>query len=241
VPQVRIGTSGWTYPHWVGPYYPARTSQSAMLSCYARDFDSVEVNHSFYRMPLPHMLRVCRETTPPDFVFAVKVHRYLTHRLRLQGVEQAVLNFVRRVALLGPKLGPLLLQFPETFRCDPPRLRAFLELLPPRLRFAFEFRHLSWFTEEVYAALRAHGAGLVLADTPDYPAVEEPTADFVYARLHGGEVLYRSPYTVPQLEQWRDRIRGWCAEGRDVYVYFDNDFLAFAPDNAKRLRDMVLG
>ena len=237
---MHIGTSGWTYPHWVGPYYPVGTGPRAMLAWYARDFGTVEINHSFYRMPLPHMLKTWRETTPPDFLFAIKVNRYLTHRLRLQVVAQPLVNFVRRAVLLGPKLGPLLLQFPETFRCDPARLAAFAKLLPERLRFAFEFRHASWFCDEVYAALADHGAALVLADAPDYPVVEQMTADFVYARLHGGEVLYRSPYTVPQLERWRDRIRGWCAAGRDVYVYFDNDFLAFAPDNAKRLRDMVL-
>jgi len=146
---------------------------------------------------------------------------------------------VSRYASLQEKLGPILFQFPKDFHCDIDRLREFLPLLPEFARFTFEFRHESWFTSEVYELLREHNRALTIADTPDFPVAFETTADFVYVRLHGGRVLYQSTYHDAELAEWGKRAQDWAADGRDVYVYFDNDFMANAPRNALMLRRLL--
>ncbi len=238
--RIRIGTSGWTYPHWRGLFYPADLRRGDELRWYCGQFDSVEVNFSFYRLPLPHMIAVWVETTPPGFLFAMKAGRYLTHRLKLRDAAEGLANFLGRAILLQAKLGPILFQLPATSRCDLEVLESFLELLPRPLRFAFEFRHPSWFRDEVYELLALQGCALAIADTPDYPISFELTAEFVYARLHGHTALYQSAYSDEELAEWAERARAWSAAGRDVFVYFDNDFLARAPRDALRLR-MTLG
>jgi uncharacterized protein YecE (DUF72 family) len=210
-----------------------------VLARYGEHFDTVEINLSFYRLPLPQVLAAWRDHTAPDFLFSVKGHRYLTHRLKLKDPAEALVNFVRRMALLQPKLGPILFQFPEAFACDRGRLGGFVDLLPPRLRFAFEFRHPSWFSGEVYDLLASRNCALTIADTPDYPIAFEVTADFVYVRLHGHRALYQSSYSEPELQEWAARAVEWSLAGRDVYVYFDNDFVANAPRNALRLREIL--
>jgi uncharacterized protein YecE (DUF72 family) len=237
--RIRIGTSGWTYPHWRGTFYPPDLKPAQLLPAYCTLFDSVEINHSFYRLPLVSMLASLWQATPPGFLFSVKAHKYITHRLKLKDAAEPLVNFVRRVALLQTKLGPILFQFPETFRCDAERLAGFLELLPRWLRFTFEFRHPSWFCDGTYERLREHGCALTIADTPEFPIAFELTAGFVYCRLHGSRALYGSPYTEEELQTWAQRAREWAAAGRDVFIYFDNDFLAHAPRNALRLRQIV--
>ena len=237
--RIRIGTSGWTYPHWMGTFYPPELNRAQLLPAYCRLFDSVEFNYSFYHLPRVSTLAGLWQGTPPDFLISVKAHRYITHRLRLKEAAEPLTNVVQRMSLLQTKLGPILFQFPKTFRCDPERLGSFLELLPPWLRFTFEFRHVSWFDEGVYELLRQHGCALTIADTPEFPVSLELTADFVYCRLHGGRELYRSPYTEEELQAWAQRAQEWLEGGRDVYIYFDNDFLAHAPRDALRLRDIL--
>jgi len=237
--RIRVGTSGWSYPHWMGTFYPPEVKASQLLSEYCRHFESVEVNYSFYHLPRVSTLAGLWQTTPSGFLVSVKAHRYLTHRLRLKDAAEPLANIVQRMALLQDKLGPILFQFPEKFPRDIDRLAGFLELLPPRLRFTFEFRHPSWFCPEVYERLGRHGCALTVADTPKFPLVFEVTADFVYCRLHGSRVLYGSPYAEEELQTWAERARGWSAEGRDVFIYFDNDFLAHAPRNAVRLREIL--
>ena len=237
--EIRIGTSGWTYPHWRGTFFPVGTSTKQLLPKYCESFDTVEVNLSFYRLPLPRAISIWRDSTPPDFVLSVKAHRYITHHLKLLEASRPLWNFVRRMALLHPKLGPLFFQFPARFRCDVERLKGCLDLLPAGPRFAFEFRHPSWFCREVYEALASHSCALAFADTPDYPIAFELTANFAYVRLHGSRVLYQSSYSEEELQEWARRAREWAATGRDVYVYFDNDFLANAPRNALRLRQIL--
>jgi uncharacterized protein YecE (DUF72 family) len=141
--------------------------------------------------------------------------------------------------LLERKLGPILFQFPEKFECDVERLRGFLPLLPQFLRFTFEFRHGSWFQDEVYELLRQHSCALTIADTPDFPLAFEVTAGFVYVRLHGGRVLYQSAYRDDELGEWARRATEWAEGGRDVYIHFDNDFMANAPRDALKLRRLL--
>jgi uncharacterized protein YecE (DUF72 family) len=237
--RIRVGTSGWTYPHWRGTFYPPELKPRELLPAYCALFDTVEFNYSFYHLPRVSTLAGLWQGTPPDFLFSVKAHRYLTHRLKLQDAGEPLANVIQRVSLLQEKLGPILFQFPERFARDLDRLAGFLALLPPWLRFAFEFRHASWFEPELYELLARHGCALTIADTPDFPREFELTASFVYCRLHGSRVLYGSAYTEGELATWARRAQEWSAGGRDVFIYFDNDFLAHAPRNALRLRELL--
>ncbi|MCX7597675.1 MAG: DUF72 domain-containing protein [Armatimonadetes bacterium] len=236
-----IGTSGWAYRHWrSGVFYPEDLKGVDQLTHYASVFDCVELNSTFYHTPRETTIRTWVERTPSGFLFAYKGSRVITHLRRLREVEEPTRLVMSRAALLGEKLGPILWQFPPGFHYDPDRLVAFLRLLPPGHRYAFEFRHQSWFQEPCYELLRQHKATLVWADTPRYPLVKEITADFVYARLHGHEVLYASCYTEAQLEEWAADFRHALQQGRDVFVFFDNDAEGYAPHNALALREILL-
>jgi uncharacterized protein YecE (DUF72 family) len=237
--RILVGTSGWSYPHWRGLFYAADVRAGDELRTYCQSFDTVEINLSFYRLPMPQMVATWHDTTPPGFTFAWKAAKYITHRLKLRDAAEPVVNVVRRAVLLQTKLGPILFQCSPSLKCDLAALGEFLELLPRPLRFAFEFRHASWFADEVYELLARHGCALAIADTPKYPIAFELTADFAYMRLHGHQALYQSSYSGEELSEWARMIREWSEGGRDVYVYFDNDFLANAPRNALALKGMI--
>jgi len=240
MPEVRVGTSGWSYKHWHGGvFYPEDLRRGQELAYYVTVFDTVEVNSSFYHLPRESTLEGWRQKTPEGFLFALKANRYITHRLNLKDAQEPLELFCSRAGLLGEKLGPILLQLAPSFHLDLDRLRSFAALLPGDKRFTFEFRSDTWFCEEVYALLEEHNVALTIADAPRYPCVERATADFVYLRLHGHEKLYASNYSDQQLAEWAEKIRGWRAEGRDVHCYFDNDFHGYAPANAATLRRMV--
>jgi len=240
--RARVGTSGWCYRDWMdGAFYPPGTRRGQELEEYCKVFDCVELNSSFYHTPKEQTLLGWRRRTPEGFLFAYKGSRTITHRFKLAGekLAESVEFFFSRARLLGPRLGPILWQLSPQFAADLDRLAAFLSLLPDDLLHAFEFRHESWFCEEVYDLLRRHNAALVWGDTPKYPLHKVVTADFVYARLHGHEKLYRSRYTTEQLAEWAEDFREQLGVGRDVYVFFDNDYHAYAPQNALELRAML--
>lgn len=239
-----IGTSGWSYPHWRGVLYPEGAKSADYLGLYARVFPTVELNASFYRMQQAATYGKQAAAVPEGFVFAVKAHRSITHEMRLEGVEARWREFVSSAMALGKKLGPVLLQFPPSFRCRPDLLEAFLGERQrdageaPRL--AFEFRHASWFESGILDLLRAHGAAMVLADSSRYPrAPLEITARFTYLRFHGPEALFASSYSATQLREWARRIREWISGGLDVYAYFNNDAEGCAVRNALMLRQLV--
>ncbi len=235
-----VGTSGWDYRHWrSGVFYPDGLDSAARLRHYATIFDCVELNSTFYHTPREATLHGWRERTPAGFLFAYKGARAITHVRRLAGAEELVERVLARAALLGEKLGPVLWQLPPSSPCDLERLAAFLALLPAGHRYAFEFRHPSWFAPACYALLRAHNAALVWGDTPRYPLVKEATADFVYARLHGHEVLYASGYRPEQLAAWAADFRQALDRQLDVFVFFDNDAQGHAPHDAGALRDLM--
>jgi uncharacterized protein YecE (DUF72 family) len=236
--ELRIGTSGWTYSDWKGRFYPEELKSADYLAWYARRFDTTEINYSFYHLPQAKTFEKWAAQTPETFVFAVKVSRYITHIERLGNVREPWEKFLDRAAHLGPKLGPLLLQFPPSFRADIERLEAFLETsrqLGAR-RLAFEFRHASWFVAETAALLGRHDAALVIAHSSRYPcAPPEATASFVYLRFHGPKELFASRYSEAELADWAKRIRAWRREGRSVYAYFNNDWYGYAIENAETL------
>jgi uncharacterized protein YecE (DUF72 family) len=216
--------------------YPRGLATRDWLARYAELFDTVEVNSTFYRLANREAVQRWVQQTPERFVFAVKASRYLTHVRRLADVEEGIDRFYERIQPLidGGRLGPVLWQLPENFRRDDGRLRKALEQLPPG-RHAFEFRHPSWFAPEVYAILRRHRAALVYGDHPQRPfQTYERTASWAYARMHYGGRGRRGNYSERELEHWATRLTEWRRE-QELYVYFNNDWEAFAPRNARRL------
>jgi len=237
VKAVHVGCSGWNYQDWRGVVYPKGVGPSHWLEHYARMFDTVEVNSTFYRLASPDAVARWVEQTPPHFVFALKSSRYLTHIKRLTDLGQGVQRFYERIEpLVGtPKLGPILWQLPENFHRDDDRLASALGNLPEG-RHCFEFRHASWFTPEVYALLREHGAALVIGDDPRRPfQTHEMTTDWTFVRFHRGSRGRRGNYSESELEEWRRRIARWRSRV-EVYAYFNNDWEGFAVKNALWLR-----
>ena len=238
--SVRVGCSGWIYRSWAGEFYPPGCPQRRWLEYYASVFDTVEVNATFYRLPKRESVAAWVQRTPPGFLFTVKSSRYLTHIRRLTDLEQGVQRFYERIEPLTetPKMGPVLWQLPANFHRDDARLAAALDHLPPG-RHAFEFRHPSWFAPEVLEALRWHNVALVIGHRPDRPWQPlELTADFTIVRLHHGARGRRGNYSETELREWARRIDGW-RQTADVLVYFNNDWEAFAPRNAQRLRRLL--
>jgi uncharacterized protein YecE (DUF72 family) len=243
VHAVYIGCSGWNYDHWRnGVFYPPRCPASRWLSFYAEHFDTVEVNATFYRLPRREAVARWVEQTPPEFVFAVKVSRYLTHVKQLREIDLHLPLLLDRIAPLfdADKLGPLLWQLPPTFRRDDDRLAEALAALPRDLRHAVEFRHESWFAARPLALLAEHGVALVVADRPGAPGFKrsEPTADFSFVRFHHGSRGLRGNYSQAELDDWASTLRRWAADG-EVYAYFNNDWEGFAPRNAAKLRGLL--
>ena len=233
--MLRIGTSGWSYNHWKGLFYPENLSSGRWLEFYAENFDTVELNSSFYHLPKKKTFENWYQRTPNGFVFSVKASRFISHILKLNGAREPLQNLLDAASGLREKLGPILFQLPPNFQLDFERLEKFTKILPKDQRFTFEFRHQSWFCNEVYQLLQKNNLALTISDTPKYPLVEKVTADFVYARLHGHDVLYTSKYSKADLEDWAAKIKTWLANGLDVYIYFDNDASAHAVTNAKEL------
>ena len=236
--MIRIGCSGWNYQHWRnGVFYPPRCPPRLWLEFYARHFDTVEVNATFYRLPRETAVANWVHESPQEFVFAVKMSRYVTHIKRLRDLPPSLELFYSRIRPLvgSPKFGPVLWQLPGTFRRDDERLRQALEQLPPG-RHCFEFRHESWFAEEVYELLRSHGVALVIGDTPTRPfQAHELTADWTFIRFHHGTRGRNSNYSERELEEWAVRIEGWAARA-DVYAYFNNDWNGYAVRNGLCLK-----
>ena len=235
--MIRIGCSGWSYAHWRGRLYPASGPTTEWLATYAASFDTVEVNATFYRLPRVETVAQWAKSTPEEFCFAVKASRYLTHVKRLRELDGGLRRLDERVEPLRTtgRLGPVLWQLPERFHRDDGRLESALSSLPDG-RHAFEFRHASWFADDVYALLRAHGAALVVADrAPGKPTPWIETADWVYIRFHAGRGA-KGNYTARELRTWSERIER--ATG-DVYAYFNNDWEGYAPENAKALRTLL--
>jgi len=276
--RVLVGISGYDYKPWRGRFYPDEIPARRWLEYASRQFDSIELNGTFYSLKSPAVFERWAAEVPDEFVFAVKGGRFITHNLKLRNAEASLGNFYASgVLALGQKTGPFLWQLPGTYSFDPDRLDGFMRMLPRtsreaeavarahdhRLRrgalvdaavdvpyrHAFEVRHPTYFHDEFYDLLRLHRCAFVIADTAGkFPYAEEVTADFVYVRLHGSEVLYASGYTDAELDTWATKIAAWRLASRsgrvgevarDVYVYFDNDAKVHAPFDARRLAERV--
>lgn len=241
--QIRVGTSGWQYDDWAGSFYPEGTPTGRWFEHYRKVFPTVEVNYTFYRLPRSSTVESWHDRAPPRFRYAVKGSRYITHNLKLgEGTEQAVHNVVERLAPLKSFLGVWLWQLPPNLHRDPDRLEDFLTLLPGR-NHTVEFRHDSWFDDDVFAILERHGAACVWISDRQMPDVRPVTADFVYLRLHGlaedEDARYRYDYTRSDLEPLAERLVEQVRAGRECWVFFNNDAGANAPRNARSLIDLL--
>ena len=234
-----IGTSGWHYDSWRGPFFPPELRIKDQLRYYATQFQTTELNGVFYRTPTEDVVRGWRDQTPVDFVFAWKASKFITHWKRLSAHSQNSLELLEsRLSLLGEKAGPILFQLPPQFARNDERLASFLKMLNRKRRYAFEFRHPSWYTPRVLRLLSDENIALCISDHADAPAPWRRTADFAYVRGHGPGGRYRGHYTLATLTKWHKAIKAWRSRGFDTYVYFDNDQKSAAPLDGLRLQDM---
>lgn len=238
--EIRIGTSGYHYKHWIGRYYPEGLKPGEMLAHYLRDFDTVELNNTFYQLPNESTFESWRSGTPRDFLFAVKGSRFITHMIKLKDAQRGLSNFMPRAELLRGKLGPILWQLPPGWKVNVERLEEFLSLLPRKHDYTFELRNPTWMTDAVYDVLRKYNAAYCIYELAGYQSPLEITADWTYIRLHGPtHFKYQGSYSDHQLAEWADRIRAWSRRMKAIYVYFDNDDSAYAVENALTLKKML--
>jgi uncharacterized protein YecE (DUF72 family) len=237
---IHIGTSGWHYGHWRGPFYPDELGAEGFLAYYAERFHTVEINNSFYQLPSESTLGKWRDAVPQGFLFAVKGSRFITHMKKLKDPARSLAPFLERVAVLGEKLGPILFQLPPRWRFNAARLAGFLSALPGAYRYTLELRDQSWINDDALDLLARHGAAFCIYELAGYLSPLEVTADFVYIRLHGPGGPYQGQYDDATLAAWAGAISAWSREGREVFCYFDNDEAGYAAQDALRLQDMLL-
>jgi uncharacterized protein YecE (DUF72 family) len=231
-----IGTSGWHYNHWKGSFYPPHLPAKDWLKYYAQDFNTVEINASFYRLPLESTFTNWRQEAPPGFCYAVKASRFITHIKRLKDSREPLNTFLTRAKCLESSLGPILYQLPPGLHRDDQRLADFLAMLDRKLQHVFEFRHSSWMNEEVFSLLRKYRAGFCIFDMPGFTSPIVFTADFAYFRFHGKGELYSGNYPDSDLAEWAEKIQKADEGVKTVYIYFNNDAGGFAIQNASTLR-----
>ncbi len=235
-PEIRIGTSGWNYWHWTGLFYPEGLPRSRWLEYYQSKFDTLELNASFYRLPLPATFARWREASPKGFLWAVKAHRGITHYSRLKEREP-LQKFLNAAKGLVEQLGVILFQLPPSLKFDARVVGRFLGWLPKGKRYAIEPRHASWFEPKLLELLARHNVAIAIADSGGrFPSGEHLTTEFAYVRFHGAEQLYASRYTTEQMRAWAEKLLEWK---RPAFVYFNNDFHAYAVENALELKQEV--
>ncbi len=238
-----IGTSGWSYKHWAGIFYPDTIKSNRYLEYYIKQFGCVELNSSFYHLPKKDTIKGWIERTPADFKFCPKLSRFITHRLHLLNSEESLRKFFDLFDEMRSRLGPILIQLPPGLLYKRSLIVDFFNILKEQYegyRFAIEVRHKSWINDEFLTILNQYGIAFVIADSGKrYPYFEAVTTDFVYIRFHGHEALYASDYREQELQAYAYKIMSWKSANKDVWVFFNNDFNGFAVKNAKRLREII--
>lgn len=234
-----MGTSGWSYDHWRGLFYPLDVPRGRWFAHYAGYFSSVEINYTFYRLPSEKTFNRWQEEAPEQFVYALKAPNTITHLKKLRRPEEALHRFLERARLLKDKLGPILYQLPPNWHCNAQRLGEFLALLPSDLQHVVEFRDQSWHCDEVLKLLREKGVSFCIVSLPDFSCPSVVTSSTVYIRMHGTGVKYGGRYTGEQLRGWARRVLSFVKQGNDTFVYFNNDAHAYAVENAWELRHLL--
>ncbi len=237
--DVHIGTSGWHYDHWQGAFYPEDMKKSDFLEFYSKRFHTAEINNTFYQLPDKKTLVNWRDIVPKSFIFSVKASRYITHMKKLKDPRKPLSTFFKRIDALGNTLAPILFQLPPHWKCNPERLKSFLELLPDEHLYTFEFRDTSWFCDEVYDILEEHGAAFCIYELAGRLSPKQITADFIYIRLHGPGEAYEGLYGKRALAGWAGAFSAWRNKGFTVYCYFDNDQNGYAAQDAATLQTML--
>ena len=239
--ELRVGCSGWSYKDWRGVVYPADIPQRRWFECYQELFDTVELNSTFYRLPTATAVEGWAAAAKPNFMFALKLGAFGSHRMKLRDAASWLPNHLDRALRLGAHLGPTLVQLPPRWKRNTERLDEFLEIAPRTMRWAVEIREPSWLHDDVFDVLRKHGTALCIHDLlPSHPF--ELTTDWTYVRFHGPDAVnrpYHGAYGVEGLCAWSRRLRSVLDCGRDVYAYFNNDWHGNAVNDAKILRDQL--
>ena len=238
--HIHIGTSGWSYDHWKGPFYPDKIKGQDMLSTYAEHFQTVEINNTFYRLPSKETLKKWKDTVPDKFLFSVKANQYITHRKKLNDPAESIENFFDRIKILDEKLGPILLQLPPRWHKNRERLSEFIEVLPKEYRYVFEFRDKSWFSEDIIKLLSQTNCAFCIYDLEGEETPEHVTTDFIYIRMHGPGAKYQGSYSKNLLEEWTKKFARWGKDNKEIFCYFNNDYAGHAPDNAELLQKLVV-
>ena len=237
--HVFTGTSGWSYDHWSGSFYPDGLPHKDWLVYYARHLHSLEINNSFYHLPDKKVLQQWYETVPDNFVFTAKASRYITHMKKLKDPKTSVAAFFDRISVLDDKLGPIIFQLPPHWGFNPQRLEEFLCILSTDYRYAFEFRDHSWHNSQTLDLLKKYNAAFCIYELDGFLSERDVTTDFVYVRLHGPNGAYQGCYDSRTLAGWAGAFSTWSAQGRDIYCYFDNDEEGYAARNALTLQSML--
>jgi uncharacterized protein YecE (DUF72 family) len=238
--MIRIGTSGWVYPHWQGIFYPEDLPSRDWFAFYAEVFDTVEINNTFYRLANAETFDHWRRQAPKGFLYSVKANRFITHMKKLKDPETSVPHFCERAALLGASLGPLLFQLPPHWKVDLARFEAFLKCLPQRRTNVVEFRDQTWIVDDIFEVMERYGVTHCIHDMRPLRIPLRITSDTVYLRFHG-DPFHDGGYAREYLRSWAGRIREWSADGLDVYVYFNNDVGGHAIEDARVLRQESAG
>ncbi len=236
--RIHVGTSGWYYDHWKGAFYPETLSKNDYLDFYSEFFPTLEINHSFYQLPPGKLLVKLRDTVPDSFVFSVKANRYITYIKKLKDARTSLEPFLKRVDILGEKLGPILFQLPPQWSFNRERLSLFLQALPSGYRYAFEFRDASWFKPETYEMLTAHNAALSIYQVGNRTSPQIVTADFVYIRLQGSR-MEKGEYDPEVLSEWAGTLSTLAEKGKEIFCYFDGDETGCAAREAVKLKKLI--
>jgi uncharacterized protein YecE (DUF72 family) len=237
--QIHIGTSGWSYDHWKGPFYPKALPTDQMLEYYAQHFRSVEINSSFYRLPEKKTLQRWYECTPHDFLFTAKASRYITHMKKLRDPQKTVPAFLKRISALDDKLGPILFQLPPRWHFNETRLCDFLDSLSNEFRYAFEFRDQSWLNRQTFELLARHNMAFCIYELEGFITPDEITADYIYVRLHGPGEAYQGSYRLKVLSARAEMFTNRAHRGNTVWCYFDNDQRGYAVKNTGQLQKIL--
>lgn len=238
--NIHIGTSGWSYKHWRGTFYPEEIKVKDHFSYYVKHFNTVEINNTFYSLPLEETFINWKKNVPEDFIYVIKAYRNITHLKKLRDPLASLPPFFDRVRLLDKKLGPILFQLPPYLKLNMEVFKTFLKALPKGYRYVFEFRNPDWYKNEVYQLLKKYNCAFCIYELAGHLSPFEITADFIYLRLHGPGNKYQGSYSDETLQKWAEQCYDW-SNAKEVFVYFDNDEKGYAAFNALRLQELITG